>query len=109
MHAEHAAMAMPAFLGGLSPMVVSSSIIGLAYVFIISEKINRAVVALLGAALMIFLGVLNQKLAVQGVDFNTIALLIGMMVIVGITKETGVFQYVAIMSAKAVKSNPRAL
>ncbi|MGE0108906.1 MAG: ArsB/NhaD family transporter [Bdellovibrionales bacterium] len=109
MQAEHAAMAMPAFLGGLSPVVVSSSIIGLAYVFIISEKINRAVVALLGAALMIFLGVLNQKLAIQGVDFNTIALLIGMMVIVGITKETGVFQYVAIMSAKAVKANPRAL
>lgn len=107
--AAHAVATIPAFLGGVSPMVVSSVIIGLAYAFIISEKINRAVVALLGAAAMVFFGVLNQSLAVQGIDFNTVALLIGMMVIVGITKETGIFQYVAILSAKSVKANPRAL
>ena len=58
---------------------------------------------------MVILGVLNQELAVQGIDFNTIFLLIGMMVIVGIMKESGVFQYVAILAAKSVKGNPRAL
>jgi Na+/H+ antiporter NhaD/arsenite permease-like protein len=58
---------------------------------------------------MIFLGVLNQNLAVQGIDFNTIFLLTGMMVIVGITRKSGVFQYVAVYSAKLVKGNPRAL
>ncbi len=95
---------------GLSPaIIVASTVLIIAYGFIISERINRAVVALIGAGLMIFLGVMNQHTAVQGVDFNTIFLLIGMMAIVGITKNSGVFQYVAIYTAKAVKGNPRSL
>lgn len=99
----------PEVVFGWDGMIVSSVILCLAYVFIISEKINRAVIALLGAGLMIFFGVLNQELAVEGIDFNTVFLLIGMMVIVGIMKDSGVFQYVAILSAKSVKGNPRAL
>lgn len=94
---------------GMSPMVLATVVICLAYVFIISEKINRAVIALLGSVALIFLGVLNQDLAVQGIDFNTIFLLIGMMVIVGITKRSGIFQYAAIVSAKSVRANPRLL
>jgi Na+/H+ antiporter NhaD/arsenite permease-like protein len=94
---------------GFDPMLVSSVILIIAYAFIISERINRAVISLIGAGLMIMLGVLNQKLAVQGIDFNTIFLLIGMMVIVGITRRTGIFQYVAIWSAKWVRANPRAM
>ncbi len=90
-------------------MFVATAILSIAYIFIISEKINRAVVALLGAGAMIILGVLNQGLAVEGIDFNTIFLLIGMMIIVGIMKHSGVFQYVAILAAKSVKGNPRAL
>jgi Na+/H+ antiporter NhaD/arsenite permease-like protein len=99
----------PSVIFGWDPMIVSSVILCLAYVFIISEKINRAVIALLGAGAMIILGVLNQELAVEGIDFNTIFLLIGMMVIVGIMRDSGVFQYVAILAAKSVKGNPRAL
>lgn len=99
----------PEVIFGWDGMIVSSVILCIAYAFIISEKLNRAVVALLGAGLMIILGVLNQQLAVDGIDFNTIFLLIGMMVIVGIMKDSGVFQYVAILSAKSVKGNPRAL
>jgi Na+/H+ antiporter NhaD/arsenite permease-like protein len=95
---------------GLSPaIIVSTTVLVIAYAFIISEKLNRAVVALIGAGLMIFLGVMNQHTAVQGIDFNTIFLLIGMMAIVGITKKSGVFQYVAILTAKRVKGNPRSL
>ena len=95
---------------GLSPAIlVSATIMVIAYAFIISERINRAVVSLIGAGLMIFLGVMNQHTAVQGIDFNTIFLLIGMMAIVGITKKSGVFQYVAILTAKQVKGNPRSL
>ena len=94
---------------GLNPMVVATSILVIAYAFIISEKINRAVVSLLGAGALIFTGVLNQHLMVQGIDFNTIFLLTGMMVIVAITKRTGIFQFVAILSAKSVRGNPRAL
>lgn len=76
------------------------------YGVVLTERINRAIVAVLGAGLMVLLGILNQEMAVKGIDFNTIGLLLGMMIIVVITKESGVFQYVAIKSAKIVKANP---
>ena len=76
------------------------------YAVIISERINRAIVALLGSGLMIVCGILNQEAAIAGIDFNTLGLLAGMMIIVNITKRSGVFQYVAIWSAKRVKAHP---
>ncbi|WP_319411236.1 ArsB/NhaD family transporter [uncultured Cohaesibacter sp.] len=90
-------------------MIVATVILVAAYFFIITEKINRAIVSLLGAGLLVLLGVLNFELVVHGIDFNTIFLLTGMMVIVAITKESGVFQFVAIYTAKLVKANPRML
>src|SRR5688572_28085382 len=71
-----------------------------------SEKLNRAIVALLGAGLMISLGLLTQEQAVEGIDFNTLALLTGMMLIVAIARRSGIFQYVAIVSAKAARASP---
>lgn len=76
------------------------------YAVVMSERVNRAIVSLVAAGLMILLGVINQEEAVAGVDFNTIGLLIGMMVIVAITRESGVFQFLAIWSAKRVKADP---
>jgi len=76
------------------------------YGVIISERLNRSIIALLGAMLMIMFGLLTQEEAVAGVDFNTIGLLVGMMVIVSITRKSGVFEYLAIWSAKLVKANP---
>lgn len=76
------------------------------YAIIISEKIHRTVIALTGAVLMILLSVLNQEEALEGVDFNTLGLLIGMMVIVGIAKECGMFQYVAIWASKLGRGKP---
>ncbi|PKM82197.1 MAG: hypothetical protein CVU89_06020 [Firmicutes bacterium HGW-Firmicutes-14] len=76
------------------------------YALIISEKIHRTVVALLGGLLVIFLGILHQETAVEMIDFNTLGLLTGMMIIVGITKRTGVFEYLAIKSAKWAKGDP---
>lgn len=108
-HGASAHHGVPEVVFGLDPMLVSTAVLVLAYAFIISERINRTVVAILGAGLMIFFGVLNQQMAVDGIDFNTIFLLIGMMAIVGITRRSGVFQYVAIWSAKAVRGDPRAL
>ncbi len=87
-------------------MTVAASIFLITYIVIISEKFNKAVVALLGASLMIFAGILSQERAVAGVDFNTIGLLTGMMIIVAIAQKTGMFQYVAIKSAKFVKGEP---
>ena len=76
------------------------------YAAIISERVNRAIVALLGAGLMIVCGVLNQEAAIDGIDFNTLGLLAGMMIIVNVTKRSGLFQYVAVWAAKRVKAHP---
>ncbi len=78
----------------------------LAYVAIVSEKINRTTVALFGATLMVLFNVLSQEEALEHIDYNTIGLLIGMMIIVIILKRTGVFQYLAIKTAKISKGNP---
>lgn len=79
----------------------------LTYAVLITEKVNRAVLALTGAAFMVILGILDvEKVFRDYIEWNTIALLIGMMIIVGITNKTGVFQYVAIKSAKAAGGNP---
>lgn len=93
-------------LFGLNPLWLASGIFIATYAVIISEKINRAIVALLGAALMIVCGILTQEAAIHGIDFNTLGLLIGMMMIVAITKKSGVFQYVAIWIAKRAKAHP---
>ncbi|MFA6255199.1 MAG: ArsB/NhaD family transporter [Patescibacteria group bacterium] len=77
-----------------------------AYGLIISEKIHRTVVALTGAILLILIGVITQEEAVAGVDFNTLGLLIGMMIIVGIAKNSGMFQYVAIWASKMGRGKP---
>jgi Na+/H+ antiporter NhaD/arsenite permease-like protein len=80
------------------------------YGAIISEKIHRTIIAIFGGALMIIageiMGFYDQHSAVGAVDFNTVGLLIGMMVIVGVTKNTGIFQYVAVKSAKLMKGDP---
>lgn len=81
----------------------------LVYVFIINEKIHRTVVALVGATLVIALGVVNQTQAVNSIDFNTIGLLVGMMIIVGITRQSGVFEYLAVKSAKLSGGQPLAI
>ena len=80
-----------------------------AYALIISEKIHRTVVGLFGAMLMILLGIIDQETAVHHIDFNTIGLLMGMMIVVNITSETGLFNFLAIWSAKKVKAQPVAL
>jgi len=104
MHAPDASSAHIIF--GWDPLWVSSILFVATYAVIVSEKVNRAIISLLGAGLMIMLGVLNQETAISGIDFNTLGLLIGMMVIVAITKRSGVFQFIAVWSAKQVKASP---
>ncbi len=104
MHAESGHVAQVIF--GWDPLWVSSILFIALYAIIVSEKYNRAIVAGLGASLMVMLGVLNQETAVEGIDFNTLGLLTGMMVIVAITRGSGIFQYVAVWSAKKVNASP---
>ena len=92
-----------------SAKIIAVSVFAICYLIIFSEKVNRAVVALLGAAVMILTGVLTQTSALDGIDFNTLSLLIGMMIIIGTAEKSGLFEYVAIWSAKKVKANPRGL
>lgn len=76
------------------------------YAVIVSEKIHRAVAALVGAALIALTKILSPEDAVHAIDFNTIGLLVGMMIIVGITRQTGVFEYLAIKAAKRSGGHP---
>ena len=91
---------------GLSPMWVSTVILAATYALIMSEKINRAIVALIGASIMILIGVFDQAEAIRGIDWNTIGLLTGMMILVSISRRSGMFQYIAIASAQAAKAHP---
>ncbi|MHA1598924.1 MAG: SLC13 family permease [Alphaproteobacteria bacterium] len=91
---------------GLDPLWLSTAILVVSYTVLLSEKVNRTIVALLGAGLVIVSGVVSQQQAIAGIDFNTIALLTGMMIIVSITRQSGVFEFVAIWSAKKVNADP---
>jgi Na+/H+ antiporter NhaD/arsenite permease-like protein len=97
---------VPQIFFGLSPMAVSTVILCITYAVIIWDKLNRAIVALLGASLMVVIGALDQNEALKGIDWNTIGLLTGMMILVSISRRSGMFQYLAIWSAQRAKAHP---
>jgi len=84
------------------PVVIFIAVYGA----ITTELMNKTAAALLGAMLMVIFGVLDQESAFKYIDWNVIFLLIGMMIIMGITKQTGVFQYMAIKIAKFARGEP---
>ena len=94
------------FSWGNSKVILATSIFLISYILILSERVNRALIAVAGAGIMVLLGVMTQDAAIFSVDFNTIGLLLGMMIIVAITKESGIFQFMAIWTSKKVKANP---
>ena len=77
-----------------------------AYFFIVFELVERTTAALIGAALLIVAGILNQREAIGFVDFNTLGLLAGMMLIASIARTSGVFSYFAIRAAQLVRASP---
>jgi len=99
-------------MGDLSvwPFWLSLVIFVITYVGILSERIHRTIVALSGAVFMIAVGswfsFYDVHQAVEAIDFNTISLLLGMMIVVGMFKETGFFQYLAIKAAKFARGKP---
>ncbi len=101
--------AVPQIVMGLRFWIATGLFIG-AYGLIVSERIHKTTVAIFGAALMIVLCILTQEEAFHsldlGADWNVIFLLISMMVIINIMKPTGIFEYIAIRSAKAAKGEP---
>ncbi|MDH4316759.1 MAG: ArsB/NhaD family transporter [Desulfobulbaceae bacterium] len=105
--AEHAATGTIALNGSFW---LACSIFSVALILIISEKINKTVVALFGASLVLVLKILVQHEAFHleefGVDWNVIFLLIGMMTIINLMRPTGLFEYIAFKSAKMCKGEP---
>jgi len=87
-------------------LLIASVIFILIYALIISDKVHRTIAALFGAVVMIISGFILQEKAIEAIDFNTLGLLIGMMVIVEIIKHTGLFEYMAVKAAKVAKGEP---
>ena len=89
---------------------IAVTVFVVAYLFIATEKIPKMAAALGGAGVVLALGVSGSEDAFYsedtGVDWNVIFLLLGMMIIVGILRRTGVFEYVAIWAAKRAKGSP---
>jgi len=81
----------------------------LVYGLIMSEKVHRTKIALVGAIILLLVKIMPQEQALEKVDFNTLGLLIGMMIIVAIAMRTGMFQYMAVRLAKMVQGNPRSI
>ena len=101
---EEVAIASAVF--GLDPLIVASVILLVTYILVISDRFDRSLLALLGAGAMILSGVLTQEEAIRGIDFNTIALLTGMMILVSVARRSGVFEFLAIASAQSVRASP---
>jgi Na+/H+ antiporter NhaD/arsenite permease-like protein len=94
----------------MSTVNLALLIFGVCYLVIMTERIHKTIVALFGAALMIALGVVSQEEAFYshdfGVDYNVVFLLVGMMVIINIIRETGLFEVLAIWAAQRADARP---
>jgi len=94
-------------------MILTSLILLGIYTILVTEVLHRMTLALFGAALTILVGITvglfppqeTVHFVVEAIDFNTIGLLLGMMIIVGVIAETGVFQYAGIKAAKRAKGD----
>lgn len=89
-----------------SQVVLAVGIFVITYLIIMSEKLNRTAVALVGAVILLMFNVITQEEAIHHIDFNTIGLLVGMMIIVNIMRRSGIFEYIAIVAAKRAKGDP---
>jgi Na+/H+ antiporter NhaD/arsenite permease-like protein len=95
---------------GLFHAIFASTVFVVAYVLIATERFNKTLIALAGATLMFFLPLINSEEVFYsrstGVNWDVLFLLLGMMIIVSVVKQTGAFEYVAIWSAKRAKGSP---
>jgi Na+/H+ antiporter NhaD/arsenite permease-like protein len=85
---------------------IAIAVFAATYILLATDLLHKTVVTMIGAAVFLFLHILDSKEAYSIIDWNVIFLLIGMMIIVGITRRSGVFQYVAIKAAKFARGEP---
>tara|TARA_B100000745_G_scaffold55794_2_gene33025 strand:- start:8351 stop:9712 length:1362 start_codon:yes stop_codon:yes gene_type:complete len=90
--------------------LVAGAIFVVTFFFILTERIHRTVIGLVGAVAMVLAGIYfdfyRPEDLMYVVDFNTLGLLFGMMILVGMLEHTGIFQYLGIWTAKKTKGNP---
>ncbi|WP_206458591.1 SLC13 family permease [Anaerovorax sp. IOR16] len=90
----------------ISQQFIAVIIFFVVIVAIMSEKVHRAVAAVAGSVLLVLLRVLTIDTCISYIDFNTIGVLIGMMLFVAVVRNSGLFEYVAIKAAKLAKGDP---
>lgn len=90
--------------------IFSSLIFVVSLAFILSEKIHRSIIGIAGAVLMVGIGKIfgfySEETALQAIDFNTLGLLLGMMILVAMLEPTGFFQYIAVGAARVSRGKP---
>ena len=90
-------------------MAVAIAIFALSLAAIASERFDRTKVALVGALLMLLTQTIDQEHAIASIDFNTIGLLAGMMLMVRVTETTGVYNWLAIRAGQLSRGRPLAV
>ena len=99
----------PHIIFGLDPMWFATVVLCVTYAAIVWDRLNRAIIALVAAGIVVLSGALDQAEALKGVDWNTIGTLAGLMIITSIAQRSGVFQYSAIRSAQIARAQPAVL
>jgi Na+/H+ antiporter NhaD/arsenite permease-like protein len=90
--------------------VVATVVFVATFVMILSDRVDRTIVAMFGGVAMVaigmFMGFYSQEQALAAVDFNTLGLLLGIMILAFLLEKTGFFQYAAIIAGKLSHGNP---
>src|SRR5512144_2654314 len=92
------------------PAILSSLLFIASLVLIFSEKVHRSIAAIAGGIFMVglgkILGFYSEEAALEAIDFNTLGLLLGMMILVAMLEPTGFFQYLAVWASRLSKGHP---
>ena len=86
--------------------IVAVAVFLIVILLIITERVHRTAAAMAGAVVLILTGVMSADKALSYIDFNTIGVLVGMMIFVAIVRQSGMFEYIAVRAAKAVHGDP---
>lgn len=86
--------------------IIAAAVFLIVILLIITERVHRTAAAMAGAMVLILTGVMSADKALSYIDFNTIGVLVGMMIFVAIVRQSGMFEYIAVRAAKAVHGDP---
>ena len=86
--------------------IIAVAVFLVVILLIITERVHRTAAAMAGAVVLILTGVMSADKALSYIDFNTIGVLVGMMIFVAIVRQSGMFEYIAVRAAKAVHGDP---